>query len=137
MDSAVAHIGGHDGILNVLTGAVSVGEEPNTTAGGISVDQFIAGKIAAGTRFKSLELGVQIGLGENNSPGKSHVLRGGRANPCPPKAFQKNAFNRVFGQLAVDPTSTAAQRQLRVCGVAVSDAVHRDFAVVSKQGGTG
>jgi hypothetical protein len=105
---------------------VSVGDEPNTTAGGISVDQFIASKIGSTTRFKSLELGVMIGQGENNSPG-NRMCFAGPGKPLPPEGVPKNAFSRVFGQLAVDPNSTAAQRQLKLRR-AVSDAVHRDFA---------
>ncbi|MEZ4449598.1 MAG: DUF1552 domain-containing protein [Nannocystaceae bacterium] len=78
---------------------------------GISVDQAIADAIAEDTRFRSLEFGVHV-YGANVG---SRISYRGPAQPIPPENDPKAAFDRIFGDLDVDPAEQMrrlAEREL-------------------------
>jgi len=85
-------------------------------AGGISVDQEIAKNIGAGTKFRSLELGVGVGLGPpGNTPTSvwTRMSYLGSNAPLPPENSPYQAFARIFAQLGDDPTGALRIRAQR------------------------
>ncbi len=64
-------------------------------AGGASIDQLIAARIGAGTRFRSLEVGVcQESFGHSIQRNLSWA---GRDRPLPPEVTPHKLFDRLFG----------------------------------------
>jgi hypothetical protein len=93
--------------IGLLPGTTQGGAgDPAGLAGGISVDQQIATTIGAGTKFRSLELGVQSG-----SPGTvwGYTAYAGANQPLPPDNNPASVWNRVFA--AFGGTSDAVLRQ--------------------------
>lgn len=88
--------------------------------GGISVDQAIANAIGAQTRFRSLELGVQV----RSATVWSRMSYLGPDQPVPPEDSPYNVFDRVFGDLGDDPLGVEEQRLKRHT---VLDAVLADY----------
>jgi hypothetical protein len=85
----------HDpGMAAMLTGGGGAG----TATGGASVDQVIARHIGTGTKFASVELGVQTSAwGGSTSTRMSYA---GAGKFVPPDDSPRNAFTRLFGDLA-------------------------------------
>jgi len=84
---------------------------PAGLAGGISVDQTIAGTIGTGTKLKSLELGVESG-----SAGTvwGYTSYSGPGQALPPDNNPASVFTRVFGMLGTSQTDAqrlAAERK--------------------------
>jgi hypothetical protein len=94
---------------------------PAGLAGGISVDQTIAGIIGTGTKLKSLELGVESG-----SAGTvwGYTSYAGPGLPLPPDNNPASVFTRVFGMLG---TSTTDAQRLAVERRSVLDAVIANY----------
>ncbi|PTL80638.1 DUF1552 domain-containing protein [Vitiosangium sp. GDMCC 1.1324] len=87
------------GMANMLTG----GGTAQSISGGLSVDQFIASKIGQGSRFQSLEFGVQTSLwGAARSTRMSYSAPGVFVSP---EDNPRNAFQRLFGALGGDTAS--------------------------------
>jgi hypothetical protein len=129
--------GHQNGIGGMLTGASlnpgpfqgGGGSAPAGWASSISVDQRIAAVNGLGTRFRSLELGVQVGSADNW--GRMSYLGGDR--PVPPESDPSRAYARVFSDLNTDPTVLARIRARRK---SVLDAVSDQYgAVVARLGG--
>ena len=78
-------------------------------AGGISVDQRIAQEIGQGTRFQSLELGVQVGGADN----RGRMCYAGADAPLPPEDDPSRVFARVFADFGRDPDELARTRAHR------------------------
>jgi len=83
---------------------------PVSWSSGMSVDQRVAAEIGGETRFRSVELGIDVGGAENvwtrmvyRSPGE----------PLPPEDDPHQAFERLFGDLGADPTGAERRRTLR------------------------
>jgi hypothetical protein len=126
---------GHQkGMGHMLTGVellegdlfVGGGDVPPTSGwgGGISIDQAIANKIGGTTRFKSLELGVQVGGGTV----WSRMSYLGADQPVPPEDDPYAAWDRIFADLSDDPFGA---EQLRGKRHAVLDAVMDDYRTLN------
>jgi Protein of unknown function (DUF1552) len=98
-------------------------------AGGISVDQRIAAKIGGGTRFRSLELGVQVASADN----WSRMSYLGSDRPLPPEDSPLGAYMRLFAGASASPEEVA---RLRARRRSVLDAVKVQFDAVSARVGT-
>ncbi len=96
-------MGGHDTADTWLTGAeLKAGHLDNT----VSVDQLLVEQFGERTRFPSLVLSTDGGVGE---PTRSSTLSFGRTGqPIPAENKPRLVFDRFFG---VDPGSATAQRQ--------------------------
>jgi hypothetical protein len=108
--------------IELLPGTTMGGAgDPAGLAGGISVDQAIANQIGSGTKFKSLELGV-----ESSSSGTvwGYTSYSGANQPLPPDNNPASVFNRVFSQLGA--SSTDLQR-VQAERRSVLDAVIGDY----------
>jgi hypothetical protein len=91
---------------------------PAGLAGGISVDQAIANQIGTGTKFKSLELGVE----STGSAGTvySYTAYSAANQALPPDLNPASVFNRAFGQMG---TSTTDLQRIQAERKSVLDAV--------------
>ena len=84
---------GHQrGMGNFLT---ATGNTPAKIGGGISIDQQIATRLAAPTKFRSLELGVQVRYNGDTIYERISYL--GPAQPTPAEDDPVAAFKRIFG----------------------------------------
>jgi hypothetical protein len=94
---------------------------PAGLAGGISVDQTIAGIVGTGTKLKSLELGVESG-----SAGTvwGYTSYSGPGQPLPPDNNPASVFTRVFSMLG---TSTTDAQRLAAQRKSVLDAVIANY----------
>ncbi|MEJ7754559.1 MAG: DUF1552 domain-containing protein, partial [Candidatus Limnocylindrales bacterium] len=92
--------------------------------GGISIDQHIGEQThgSSNTKFKTLELGVQVGQKADVNTRMSYL---GASQPVPPQDDPKKAFDTLFTELGSDPDAVErlhAERQT------VLDAVSADIA---------
>ncbi len=98
------------------------GAHPKKTSGadifnGVSVDQVAANKVGGGTRFASVELGMEDGrMAGNCDSGYSCAYSNSiswrtATTPNPPEINPKLVFERLFA--GMDPTETAASRAKR------------------------
>jgi hypothetical protein len=109
--------------IGLLPGTTQGGAgDPAGLAGGISVDQAIASGIGAGTKFKSLELGVQSGSGGTVWGYSAYA---GANQPLPPDNDPASVFNRVFAPLAGDNSALLKQQAERR---SVLDAVKQSYS---------
>src|SRR6185295_3414198 len=129
--------GHQNGIGGMLTGTSlnpgpfqgGAGSPPAGWSSGISVDQRVAAVNGLGTRFRSLELGVQVGSADNW--GRMSYLGGDR--PVPPQSDPSRAYARLFSDFNTDP---AALAKLRARRKSVLDAVGDQYsAALAKLGG--
>jgi len=105
------------------------GSPPAGWAGGISVDQRIAAVVGVGTRFRSLELGVQVGSADNW--GRMSYL--GSDRPVPPESDPGRAYARIFSDFHTDPAELA---RLRARRKSILDAVGDQYSsVIARLGG--
>lgn len=108
--------------IGLLDGTTQGGAgDPAGLAGGISVDQAIANTISTGTKFKSLELGVQAG---SSGTVWGYTAYAGSNQPLPPDNNPSSVFNRVFSSVGADTTAitkTQAERK------SVLDAVQQSY----------
>ena len=125
-------VGGHPrGMGSILTGTPIMegsmfsggGNETAGWAGGITIDQEVAGVIGQDTPFSSIELGV------DNFGGVEHLRYvlsyKGEAQPLPVQSDPYEVFDRLFGDLALDPEQLA---RLRAERLSVIDFLDRDLA---------
>ncbi len=98
------------GMASWLTGTemlLPVGGTP--TAGGLSLDQYLAGTMGGTTRFRSIELGVQV-------PGQDVWARISYTGPhqaLTPECSPAAALDRLFAGMGTDPAAAARLRQHR------------------------
>jgi hypothetical protein len=102
---------------------------PAGLASGISVDQAIANQIGTSTKFKSLELGVQV---ESDGAWRYANYTGPNA-PLPADNDPHSVFLRVFSDLGVD---AATLERLRAERKSVLDAVAESYQSLSPKLGT-
>lgn len=95
-------------------------------AGGISIDQYIAGEVHAGQKFSSLELGVQCG----NPTNWSRMCYAGPDQPIAPRTDPYDAFDTIFGDLTADPFGL---ERLRIKRQSVLDHVKDDLSRVQSR----
>lgn len=98
---------------------------PVSWSSGMSVDQRIAMEIGNDTRFRSVELGVDVGGAENVW---TRMIYRGPSEPLPPEDDPWLAFDRLFGDLGSDPLGAERRRMLRR---SVLDFAQGDFARLS------
>lgn len=96
---------GHQrGVIHMLTGTEMA---DGSNAGGISVDQKIAGAIGKGTTFASLQFAVRIIYGDGNS----RPIWAGARRALPGEQSPWGAYDRIFGNF--NPSPTASKLDLR------------------------
>ncbi|MCG8421260.1 MAG: DUF1552 domain-containing protein [Proteobacteria bacterium] len=91
------------GMATMLTG----GGDATSATGGMSLDQYIASQLGSGTRFPSLEFGVQT-----SAWGGSVQTRMSYRGPnvyAPPDDSPKSIFERMYGDLLGDPAQVEAR----------------------------
>ncbi|MEM6993408.1 MAG: DUF1552 domain-containing protein [Myxococcota bacterium] len=97
-------------------------------AGGISVDQKIAGDIAADTqlKFPSLQFGVQSGadFAVNGATTRSYIAYAGPGEPIPAEDNPAAMFERLFGDFDADELELAKRTEQRR---SILDLVTEDF----------
>jgi hypothetical protein len=142
---AEAGFGSHHtrGIGGLLTGRPilmgnfrSAGPPTAGWASGISIDQHIARAVGAATRFRSLELGVQVVDAEVR--GRLSYL--GPSQPLPPIESPYDTFDRLFtgagapppsgGGAAPPPVTGAAAERLRLGRKSVLDFLQQELGAV-------
>lgn len=94
------------GMAAMLTGGPVAGE-----TGGKSVDQFVADSLNAGTRFSSLELGVQTSNWGGST--QTRMSYAGPASYVTPDDRPANVFNRMFGDVSQDANALIRLRTRR------------------------
>lgn len=129
-------VGHQRGMGAVLTGQSLAGGNGTAVdaglANGISVDQELANKFGALTRFKSLQIGVQVdGNLANRYVNKRLSYRGPR-DPLPPEGNPYVLFDTVFGSVDKPapggvPTVDLAGEKRRALRQSVLDSVLGDF----------
>jgi hypothetical protein len=113
--------GAGNGHTNSMSGLVSGSVFTGRGAGGPSVDQVIAARLAGDTRFASLQLGV---ASESFGESMQRNMSWAAANrPLPPEMLPARLFDRLFGRR--DPAWIARQRS-------VIDAVRADAATLAR-----
>jgi hypothetical protein len=96
-------IGGHDSADIFLTAAELKGGQLKNS---VSIDQLMAGRLGDDTRFRSLSLSVDGGVGEATRSSTLSFSRSGQ--PVPSLHQPRLVFNRLFG---IDDTPIEKQRQ--------------------------
>lgn len=123
--------GHQNGISGMLTGTplnpgpfAGVGAPPAGWATGPSVDQRMADALAAPTKFRSLELGVQVGPADD----WGRMVYRAANQPLPPTDDPAAVYDGVFSDLHTDP---AALAHLRARRKSILDAVGAEYSRVS------
>jgi hypothetical protein len=108
--------GHQNGIGGMLTGMplnpgpfAGVGAAPAGWAMGPSVDQRVAEALAAPTKLRSLELGVQVGGADN----WGRMIYRAANQPLPPADDPARVYDSVFADLHTDPAVLARLRRRR------------------------
>ena len=114
------------GMAAMLTG----GGGAASSSGGMSVDQLVASKIGQGTKFASLELGVQTSAWGGNVQTRMSYL--GPGVYAPPDDSPKSVYKRMFGDVSADP---AAAFQLLARKKSVLDLVNGEIKDLRKRVG--
>ncbi len=110
----------HDpGMATMLTGGTGAGSE----TGGASVDQVIARQLATGTKFASVELGVQTSAWGGIT--STRMCYAGAGKFVPPDDSPRNAFTRLFGDLA---GGAARMEKLRLRRQSILDGLGDELA---------
>lgn len=99
--------------------------EPAGLAGGISVDQKIAGTIGTSTKFKSVEFGVEAG---SSGTVWGYTAYADSNQPLPPENNPAAIFSRVFSELGGDQSALA---KLQAERKSVLDAVAGSYSSLS------
>lgn len=114
------------GMGAMLTGGGGAGTE----SAGMSIDQYVAGKIGEASRFPSLEFGVQTSAWGGNV--QTRMSYGGPGLYVPPDDSPKSAFERMFGDIGQDDAA-AARAMLR--RQSVIDLVRGELGTLQKRVG--
>lgn len=99
--------------------------EPAGLAGGISLDQKIAGAIGTSTKFKSVEFGVQA---KSSGTVWGYTAYAGAGQALPPENNPGAIFDRVFSEVGQDQ---ATALRLRTERKSVLDAVMGSYSALS------
>jgi hypothetical protein len=125
--------GHQNGIGGMLTGSAlnpgpfaGVGAPPAGWAAGPSVDQRVAEGLAVPTKFRSLELGVQVGAADN----WGRMVYRAANQPLPPDDDPASVYSTVFTDLHTDPTVLA---RLRARHKSILDTVGGEFTRIEGQ----
>src|SRR5712692_11161570 len=119
-NSAVGNSAG-DGHSTSMSALMTCTHSTGRSPGGASVDQIIARKLAAETRFRSLQIGVS--LESFGSAIHKNMSWAGPDRPLPPEEIPHRLFDRLFG--AKDQGWVNRKRSIR-------DAVYQDANLLRK-----
>lgn len=119
------NIGGHDTADIFLTGARLKGGQLKNS---VSIDQLMAAQLGDATRFRSLSLSVDGGVGEATRSSTLSFDRNGQ--PIPSLHQPRLVFNRLF---SVDEGSIAAQRQQLANSASMLDLVLEHSRSIRRQ----
>jgi hypothetical protein len=112
--AGVGHQAGMGGMLTgsgINPGPFGQGGGPSSGwASSLSVDQRIANAIGNDTAFKSIELGVRVGLADN----LGRMCYAGSDRPLPPEDDPHRAFTRLFADITRGPAELARIRAHRL-----------------------
>lgn len=92
------------GMGAMLTGGGGAGTE----SAGMSIDQYVASKVGAESRFESLEFGVQTSAWGGGT--QTRMSYRGPGVFVPPDDSPKNAFLRMFGDVGKDDTAVLKEK---------------------------
>ncbi len=111
-------------LFDAKTGLIP-GALPGGYAGGISVDQYVAKKVGAATRFPSLEFGVMNTTDHGVLP-FSRMISAGPNQPIPAEQDPAAMFKRIFGNGT--PAAATSIDHALVQRASILDFVQGDFA---------
>jgi len=133
MPSAIAGAGDDHqrGIGACLTGTETLDTTGRPLGGGVSIDQHIANRIGGGTRFRSLELGIQSRF--NGDTIYERISYRGPNEPVPPERDPFAAYRRIFAGLEPSPEADRRLAGRR----SVLDSVSADYQRLLPQLGSG
>lgn len=100
--------GHHAGTVGILSGAPMIPQDPMgagyaSTFSGPSIDQVIATAVGTGTRFRSLEVGVDRRVVTGEGTTLRYLSHNGPDNVNPPSYVPSEVFTRVFGTGFTEP----------------------------------
>jgi hypothetical protein len=107
------------GMAGMLTGNGGA----SSATRGMSVDQYVAANLGGGTRFDSLEFGVQTSAWGGQV--QTRMSYSGAGTFVTPEDRPRNAFRRMFGEVTGDPTELD---KLALRKRSILDAVKADLA---------
>lgn len=97
---------------------------------GVSLDQYLAGKIGRTTPFGSIEIGVRADGSGAGSEVRSRISYSGPGQPLPPQNDPGELFNQLFSDAMTEPD---AVRKVRAQRKSVLDGVSKQFDAVLKR----
>lgn len=98
-----------------------------------SIDQLAADVIAAGSPFRSLEVGVTPATPGGNTDSLHTVSHNGPNSRNNPEFDPREVFSRLFGDLPTDPAADEARAKLNAVKTSVLDAVLADGAALQSR----
>ena len=111
------------GMAAMLTGGGSGG-----ITGGKSIDQYVATRLNAGTRFASLELGVQTSPWGGST--QTRMSYSGTGTHLTPDDRPSSVYDRLFGDLSGDQSE---QNRIRSRRLSVLDVLRGDIAALNRR----
>ncbi|MBA2661672.1 MAG: DUF1552 domain-containing protein [Bradymonadaceae bacterium] len=125
--------GHHAGAVGILSGAPLIPQDPGnagyaSTFSAPSIDQVVASHIGMGTRFKSIEFGVDPRVSRSEGTTLAHLSHNGPDNVNQAEYSPHRLFSRIFGDGFVDPLDVQIDPKLalrRNILDAVREDVHR------------
>jgi hypothetical protein len=132
-----AHCNARTGAMTCSTTVVVDQRSGDTHATNMSFDQFLAGRMSAGAKFKSLEMGGNHYLGAANGPPQTAWY--GPRQPAPFEANAGTLFDRLFRDFAGAggaPPDNSALLRLRDDRKSVLDVVKENFGVLRRRLGS-
>ena len=100
---------------------------PANLGGGITIDRYLGRELGAGTKFDSLELGVQVN-NQNLTQTALHMSYDGDAQPVTVEDNPASLFQRLFGDFTVDDSEL---QRIRAERSSVLDAVAGQIEALS------
>ena len=100
--------GHHAGTVGILSGAPLIPQDPGnagyaSTFSKPSIDQVVADHVAQGTRFRSIEFGIDPRVTTVEGTTLRYLSHNGPDNANPPEYSPHQLFSRIFGEGFVDP----------------------------------
>lgn len=134
--------GHHAGTVGILSGAPMIPQDPRgapyaSTFSAPSLDQVIADRVAMGTPFRSLEIGISESVVRGEGSTLGYLSHNGPDDFNPPEYSPRALFDRVFGASFVAPdTDPVIDPRLRLRR-SVLDAITEDAADLRRRLGAG
>lgn len=130
--------GHHAGAVGILSGAPLIPQDPGnagyaSTFSKPSIDQVVAGHVSQGTRFKSVEFGVDPRVTTVEGTTLRYLSHNGPDNANPPEYSPHALFSRIFGDGFVDPTMNQEVDPRLALRRNILDAVREDANALQKK----